>query len=145
MAAGAVRFKVCSEGTCSFCGDDLCRASSLVGSTVMDVCICDRCLGICCDVLAEAVGAKVKGTSASAWPVRQVSTIVAEVRAKAARGELPPGSTKGRPDGSVFHCNFCGTDEKDAAKLVNGAVTQLKIALNSINSDRIVDGTIIET
>lgn len=120
MPPGAARLLSCTTRACSFCGKDPRSTIPLIGSSVMEVQICDQCLGICCDVLAEGVGDKAQGIPASARSSSQLSTAVARVRARAARGELPRPSKDGRPEGCSFRCSFCSTSEDEVAKLING-------------------------
>lgn len=118
MSARAARLKACITGQCSFCGRDVRDVGALIGSSVTETRICDPCLGICCDVLARAVGERVEDAPASAWSSSRISETVAKVKASAAKGELAPPPTG---SGDSSRCSFCLAAEHEVAKLIAGA------------------------
>ena len=87
------------RGTCSFCGKDRRITRGLVGTADQPVCICDHCLELCCEVLAE----KARHAYAPAEGHRGVidEAALAEVRAalRARAPELPA---------PAFACSLCG-------------------------------------
>jgi hypothetical protein len=64
-------------------------------------------------VLAKLAGVAEKKLPGSAWSVRQMEMIAATLRAQ-------PPVTERAPQRELFSCSFCGANENDVAKLVNG-------------------------
>jgi len=47
------RFVLALGGSCSFCGKDRAETKMLVGTFGRPTKICDECVGLCCEIIAE--------------------------------------------------------------------------------------------
>ena len=97
----APTFTLLTDGTCSFCGSSRREARAFVGASIMDVRICDDCLGFCWGVLAKIAGATddIETQSAVDVPEEQLASVLATLAKQGvpARGQLDP----------EFRCSFC--------------------------------------
>lgn len=130
-------FVLSLAGSCSFCGKAREEVHALVGTAGLPTRICDECVGLCCEILAEEAGLASPGhVHAPAPPSaddEQFQQRVGEIlrrfaseheaahrdallndlgRALAARG---PNASR-----DDFGCSFCGAHRKDVAKLIAG-------------------------
>ena len=100
-------FNVPQDGSCSFCGKTRRETRAFVGSSIMDVRICDGCLGLCCSVLAEMADRMedAPGCSGSEFPEEVLAEIMAALATKPPRATPPPN-----PE---FRCSFCDARRPD--------------------------------
>lgn len=132
-------------GHCWFCGKDRREVFGIAGVIGREPRICDECIGLCFDILAEEIEELRKGVqapegmaadaspshthieapatdelerllrSASADPDADPREIVATIQAYLKR---PPRDVDlGVHD---FHCTFCGRSRKEVRKLISG-------------------------
>jgi hypothetical protein len=107
MPRHAPEFTVPKDGSCSFCGKTRRETRAFVGSSIMDVRICDGCLGLCCSVLAEMAGL-LEGAPECAgadFPEHVLAEIMAALATKPPRATPPPN-----PE---FRCSFCDARRPD--------------------------------
>jgi ATP-dependent protease Clp ATPase subunit len=113
MNSDSVRLELPSNGTCSFCGKSRQETRAFVGSPIMDVKICDQCLGLCCRVLAEAADLREHDAEATAaeYPDESLAAILDALKKKG-----PPAEVK-QPE---LQCSFCAKRRGDAPGMVMG-------------------------
>lgn len=130
MSRPAPTLTLPDDGTCGFCGKSRRETRAFVGSSIMDMKICDGCVGLCCSVLAEEAKLLEKAP-------KQFQLSKAEV----ARGRLPQVSAVDFPEellreinaalalrgppatpapSAEFRCCFCDARREDVPKLVSG-------------------------
>jgi hypothetical protein len=134
-------FVLSLAGSCCFCGKDRAEVRALLGTVGCATTICDECVGLCCDILAEDM--EREGGGPGHWsprrPVvdgeeqpeekleRDVAEIVRRMRdAEQARdgAELPYlrralEAIRRRPWPELA-CSFCGAHRQTVRKLVSG-------------------------
>jgi hypothetical protein len=123
-------------GNCSFCGKPASRVARLAGVTGQPYRICDECIGLCLDILAEElkgmkpplppvaprdgvppVGA-VDELEALLWSIR--SEMPAPEKLERAK-ELLDGLARSEPQRVPdFSCSFCHRPRREVAKLISG-------------------------
>jgi ATP-dependent protease Clp ATPase subunit len=122
-------------GRCSFCGKDRREVFGIAGVVGSAARICDECIGLCFEILAEKKEAQQKETRTPPEPdpaqlVEQsrVSRLIDEALAAIAKRpiaselqallsgarQLPP------PEFRPFHCSFCDRAKQDVRKLIAG-------------------------
>jgi hypothetical protein len=110
--------RAATAGTCSFCGKSWREVKALVGSTIVDVHICDECLGLCCKILAEEVDfddfdfEALDERSVSAFPDAPLDAVFAAVASRSL-----PVLREGEP---TFRCSFCTQPRVAVSKLISG-------------------------
>jgi hypothetical protein len=125
-------------GSCSFCGKDRREVFAIAGVVGTETRICDRCVGLCLDILdderEELSRLAEAGKPDPAGPPStddELERLLREASAKAGadpRGELieaiqarlearsqrPPARRRD------FHCSFCDRSRQDVRKLISG-------------------------
>ena len=141
-SAGLVRlersFVLSLAGSCSFCGKDRAQARALVGTAGHSEKICDECVGLCCEIIAEEmqyeslergvvhrelppslddeqfqqrVGEILQGIAAEREASR-IDGLLADLRRS-----LDPGR---RASLDMYRCTFCDAHRRDVMKLIAG-------------------------
>lgn len=119
-----------NDGTCGFCGKSRRETRAFVGSTIMDVRICDGCVGLCCAILAEEAKVLDKApkdfqfsaTEGARGRLAQVSAadfpeeLLVEINA--ALAVQGPAATPA--PSAEFRCSFCDARREEVPKLVSG-------------------------
>jgi ClpX C4-type zinc finger len=123
-------------GRCSFCGKDRREVFGIAGVVGSEARICDECIGLCFDILAEEQEALEKARNPPPPPTpeqlaeqERINRLLAEVlAAHAGKNEVsariealltaPPPAT--RPHFRLFHCSFCDRSRQDVRKLISG-------------------------
>jgi hypothetical protein len=124
-------------GTCSFCGKDPREVFGIAGVVGEDTRICDECIGLCVDILAEQLEEQEKARLAATKPdsarpstgddeldrlMRSAGTspdvdpreVIQRIQARLAPD---PGA---RHIGNLGHCSFCDRSRRDVRKLITG-------------------------
>jgi hypothetical protein len=123
-------------GRCSFCGKDRREVFGIAGTVGREQRICDECIGLCFDILAEEAEKQQKDRRSLGLPVssptswgddelervlRAAATDGADPRELIeriqARLETPTKRTGGM---SAFRCSFCDRSGQDVRKLISG-------------------------
>lgn len=130
-------FVLSLAGACWFCGKDRTDVRSLVGAVGREPTICDECIGLCCDIIAEEIGEEARHAAtpreprpapSSAEPLEErVAELLRQLQ------ELAPDHAatlldhvrltfKGFRRGSidVYRCTFCDRERRDVVKLIAG-------------------------
>jgi len=130
------------SGSCSFCGKEAREVFGLAGITHRNVRVCDECIELCFDILAEEIGIEPPVPAESAADPLEVvledSELLAELLRRVAAGEhgdpliealaramlrseditiIPPRS---RPRIDDLTCSFCDKSQRDVVKLIAG-------------------------
>jgi hypothetical protein len=125
------RFAVALGGSCSFCGKRATDVSTLAGVVTRSVRICDECVSLCCDILAEE-SLDVRGENHSSPSDDVVSEDELSQLLRSLDKESAPkidgilSALRRRLDGDRlksihdFQCSFCDADRRDVAKLISG-------------------------
>jgi hypothetical protein len=119
------RFVLALGGSCSFCGRPVAATGAVAGVLGRSPRVCDACIRLCLDILAEASlpPAAAKGAERADEELADLLAALdpAGGRVEAALSELQR-RFGGRPRRWLadFRCSFCDTDRRDAAKLIAG-------------------------
>jgi ClpX C4-type zinc finger protein len=126
------RFVLAISGSCSFCGNDRAETKTLVGTIGRPAKICNECIALSCDILAEEmerdpVPVRESQPSSNALSEDRLAEILRRVATERDLGytdalldDLRRFFEPDRAKVEVFKCSFCDTDRQDVAKLING-------------------------
>jgi transcription elongation factor Elf1 len=129
-------FVLSLAGSCSFCGKDRAEVHALVGTAGHATRICDDCIGLCCDILAEEVGIRSPEVPANVPPTPEdlafqqrvgeaLQRFAAERESRqgdALLDDLQRALTSRAPESvfDLFRCSFCGAHRREVMKLISG-------------------------
>ena len=129
-------FVLSLAGSCSFCAKRRNEVHALVGTAGHAEKICDECVGLCCEILADEVGVPTsREPHASVAPSledeqfqQHVGAILERIAAEreAARQDLLLDQLRHslkperRLDLDAYRCTFCGAHRREVVKLVSG-------------------------
>jgi ClpX C4-type zinc finger len=125
-------------GTCSFCAKDRCEVFGVAGVVGREQRICDECIGLCFDILADEMKDQQKARLAAGAPdssrlswaddeleslQRSAGTdprvdprdLIERIQAR-----LEPPRRRTGPVVRDFHCSFCDRARRDVRKLISG-------------------------
>lgn len=125
------RFVLELAGSCSFCGKSRAETKALVGTLGRPVKICDECVGLCWDIMAEESHAPSPLPEGQPLPpqseleaqIAEMLQHLAREKEERAREALLTDARRAldkpwkAPD---FACTFCDADRRDVAKLISG-------------------------
>ena len=124
-------------GKCSFCGRDRREVFGIAGIVGREQRICDECIGLCFDILAEEMKDQAKdrfevahaGAGAS-WTDDELEKLL---RAASSDSGVDPRDLIGQIQARLespserkqvayrdFHCSFCDRSRQDVRKLISG-------------------------
>jgi hypothetical protein len=125
-------------GTCSFCGKHRREVFGIAGIVGGRARICDECIGLCFDILAEELENQEKARATAvpdparlSWGDDELERLLRSAGTSAdvdpreiierIQARLEPAERGGRPS-SVrdFHCSFCDRARRDVRKLITG-------------------------
>ena len=104
------RFVLAHAGACSFCGKDAAQTRALAGIAGCRTRICDECVGLCFDILAEDRRVELPA----------VVNRRREPLAPAELAELERMFIEQPSEAKAFHCSFCGHSRQEVEKLIAG-------------------------
>jgi hypothetical protein len=121
-------------GPCSFCGKLPTEVYGLAGVAGHDVRICDECIGLCLDIIAEEEHREVSPSrSRMDIPSRdELESLLSQLGANPSasqldalfdriRGELEPKpSSRARVRNMNLSCSFCDRHQREVKKLIAG-------------------------
>jgi hypothetical protein len=106
-------------GVCSFCNKSHHEVQALAGVLGRPARICDQCIGLCVDIIAEELGVprwREPTPRRRRGPAVYDGALVVELRARLAGLPPPPGS--GRV--TDFSCTFCDAQRLEVQRLISG-------------------------
>jgi ATP-dependent protease Clp ATPase subunit len=116
-------FVLSDAGSCTFCGKDRAEVSALVGIDGRPERICNECIGLCWDILAEEVDISVDDETFEAH-MAEVLRRLADARVLRRDAELRDESGFYDPLRRAqllrFRCSFCDAHRMAVLKLISG-------------------------
>jgi len=125
-------------GTCSFCGKDRREVFGIAGVVGRGERICDECVGLCFDIIAEEMEEQRKarlamgapGPALSSWGDDELERLLRSANSDSGadpreliekiQARLDSASGRARPVVRDFHCSFCDRSRQDVRKLISG-------------------------
>jgi hypothetical protein len=128
------RFVLALGGTCSFCGKDRAETKMLVGTFGRPTKICDECVGLCCEIIAEETEKENSAPPLERKPINvppeaedplaEILRCLAEEREERNKemliADLRRAIDAGKSDIEEFRCSFCDAHRREVAKLIAG-------------------------
>ena len=121
----ARRFVLELAGLCSFCGKQKTEVRALAGVVGRPVRICDECVGLCQDIIAEESAKAPPRPQPESSTDEELMAYLKELGAEAGDLDKALAALKQKLEGKPerwndLACSFCDTHRKDCHKLISG-------------------------